>query len=149
MIQNEKEKALYEAAGRHYKAGFNCAESVFRAFCEELPLNVTPEALKAPAGFGGGMSFKEGPCGAATGGVIVLGMLAGRTDPTQPKKPMKDLTFDFITQFQEKFGGLSCGCLNPYENGSPEQKENCHAITAGAAALLMKFIEDRGLYSGT
>ena len=62
---------------------------------------------------------------------------------------MKDLTFDFITQFQEKFGGLSCGCLNSYENGSPEQKENCHAITAGAAALLMKFIEDRGLYSGT
>ena len=80
----------------------------------------------------------------ATGGVMVLGILAGRTDPTQPKKPMKDLTFDFITQFQEKFGGLSCGCLNPYENGSPEQKENCYAITAGAAAWLMKFIEDRG-----
>lgn len=149
MVQTEKEKALYETAGRLYKAGFSCSESVFRAFCEELSLNMTPESIKVASGFGGGMSFKEGACGAATGGVMVLGILAGRTEPTQDKKPMKELTRDFITQFTEKFGGLSCGCLNSYEHGSPAQKENCCEITSGAAALLMRFIEDRGLYSGT
>ena len=149
MGQTEKEKALYEAASRNYKAGFNCAESVFRAFCEELPLNVTTNDLKVAAGFGGGISYKEGPCGAATGGIMVLGLLAGRTEPTQDKKPMKDLTSDFLAQFTEKFGALSCGCLNPHENGSPAQKENCHAITAGAAVLLLRFIEERGLRSDT
>ena len=88
MIQNEKEKALYEAAGRHYKAGFNCAESVFRAFCEELPLNVTPESLKVPAGFGGGMSFKEGPCGAA---LRLAGVLhpRGRRRRTTRRRPAR------------------------------------------------------------
>lgn len=146
--REEKEKALYEAAGRNYRAGFNCAESVLRAFCEQLQLPVTPEALKVASGFGGGISSKEGPCGAATGGVMVLGILAGRTEPTQDKKPMKDLTREFLDQFIEKFGALGCGCLNPYETGTPESKENCHAITAGAAALLMRFIEERGLPKG-
>ena len=145
----EMEKALCEAAGRNYRANYNCAESVLRAFCEQLQLDVTPDALRVAAGFGGGIYAKEGPCGAATGSVMVLGILAGRTDPSQDKKPMKDLTRDFMDQFVAKFGDLSCGCLNPYANGTPEAKENCHAITAGAAALLMKFIEDRGLYSGT
>ena len=143
--REEMEKALYEAAGRNYRANYNCAESVFRAFCEHLQLDVTPDALRAAAGFGGGISSKEGPCGAATGAVMVLGILAGRTDPAQDKKPMKDLTRAFLDQFIEKFGALSCGCLNPYENGTPESKENCHAITAGAAELLMRFIEERGL----
>lgn len=148
MNQAEKEKALYEAASRNYKAGFNCAESVFRAFCTELPLDVTAEALKVASGFGGGISYKEGPCGAATGSVMVLGVLAGRTEPAQDKKPMKELTHDFLTQFTEKFGALSCGELNKYETGTPESKENCHAITAGAAVLLLRFIEDRGLRNG-
>ena len=145
MIQTEKEKALYEAASRNYKAGYNCAESVFRAFCEVLPLDVTADAKRTAAGFGGGIYSKEGPCGAATGGVMVLGILAGRTDPTQDKKPMKELAKDYVAQFTEKFGALSCGCLNKYEPNTPEQKEKCHAITAQAAALLMRFIEDRGL----
>ncbi len=148
MSQTEKEKALYEAAGRNYKAGFNCAESVFRAFCEQYGFDVSTEALRVASGFGGGISYKEGPCGAATGAVMVLGLLAGRTEPTQDKKPMKELTHDFLTQFTEKFGALSCGSLNPYETGTPESKENCHAITAGAAALLQRLIEERVLRSG-
>lgn len=148
MVETEKETALYEAAGRYYKAGFNCAESVLRAFCEQMNLNVTADSLKIAAGFGGGISSKEGPCGAATGSVMVLGLLAGRTDPTQPKKPMKDLTQDFMVQFAEQFGAVSCGCLNPFESGSPAQQENCHAITAGTAALLVRFIEERTLQNG-
>ncbi len=148
MNRSETEKALYEAASRNYRAGFNCAESVFRAFCEQLHLNITDEALKLASGFGGGMSFLEGPCGAATGGVMVLGALAGRTEPAQDKKPMKDLTREFLTLFKEKFGALNCGCLNKHEPGTPAQKENCHAITAEAAVLLLRFIEAKGLRNG-
>lgn len=146
-LRTEKEKALYEAASRNYKAGYNCAESVFRAFCEELPLNVAADALRVAAGFGGGIYSKEGPCGAATGGVMALGILAGRTDPTQDKKPMKELAKDYVEQFTGNFGALSCGCLNRHEPNTPEQKENCHAITAQGAALLMRFITERGLDS--
>ena len=76
---------------------------------------------------------------------MVLGILAGRPDPAPDTKPLQHLTRPFLDQFIEKFGALSCGCLNPYENGTPESKENCHAITAGAAELLMRFIEERGL----
>lgn len=141
MIQTEKEKALYDAASSNFKAGFNCAEAVFRAFCEQLQLNVTAESLKVAAGFGGGMYSPEGPCGTATGAVMVLGILAGRTDPAQDKKPMKDLSRDFLAQFSEKFGALSCGALNKHVIGTPEQKENCHAIIAETAVLLLRFIE--------
>jgi len=144
-FSSEQQKIMYEAAGNLYNAGFNCAEAVFRAFCEHLSLDVPKDALRVAAGFGGGMSSAEGYCGALTGGIMVLGILAGRTEPTQDKKPMKELTKDFLQEFKARFGDLSCGCLNKYENGTPEQKKNCHAITAGAAALLMRFIEDRQL----
>jgi C_GCAxxG_C_C family probable redox protein len=147
--QCEKKNALYETASRNYRAGFNCSESVFRAFCEHYSVKIADETLKVASGFGGGIAYKEGPCGAATGAVMGLGLLAGRTDPTQDRKPIKDLTREFITRFNEKFGAISCGSLVTYEHGTPEQKENCHALTAEAAGLLMKFIEEKGLRSDT
>lgn len=149
MDQNEKKTALYETASRNYRAGFNCSESVFRAFCEHYSIDISAESLKVASGFGGGVAYKEGPCGAATGAVMGLSILAGRTDPTQDRKPMKDLTREFVTLFKEKFGAISCGELICYEPGTPMQKENCHALTAEAAELLMKFIEVKGLRSDT
>ncbi len=105
--------------------------------------------MKIASGFGGGIAYKDGPCGAATGAVMGISLLAGRTDPTQDRKPIKELTREFIAQFNEKFGAISCGGLNPFEPGTPEQKENCHALTAEAAELLLKFIEAKGLRSDT
>jgi C_GCAxxG_C_C family probable redox protein len=146
---NENKTTLYETASRNYKAGFNCSESVFRAFCEQYGIDSSPEMLKIASGFGGGMAYKEGPCGAATGAVMAISLLAGRSEPTQDRKPIKELTHEFISQFNQKFGAISCGALNPHEPGSPAQKENCHAITAEAAALLAAFIEAKGLRSDT
>jgi len=148
MDQTEKENKLYESASCNFKAGYNCSESVFRAFCEVLSLNVTDEALRVASGFGGGIYSREGPCGAATGSVMVLGILSGQTDPMQDKKPTKELVRDFAAQFIETFGALSCCCLNKHEPNTPDQKENCHAITAETAVLLMRFIEVRDLHSG-
>ncbi len=146
---SKKNPALYETASRNYKAGFNCSESVFRAFCEQYGIASSPEMLKIASGFGGGISYKEGPCGAATGAVMAIGLLAGRSEPTQDRKPIKDLTHEFISQFNQQFGAISCGALNSHEPGTPAQKENCHAITAEAAALLAAFIEAKGLCSDT
>ncbi len=147
--QSSKRTALYETASRNYRAGFNCSESVFRAFCEHYSVEIPAEILKIASGFGGGIAYKDGPCGAATGAVMGISLLAGRTDPTQDRKPIKELTREFIAQFNEKFGAISCGGLNPFEPGTPEQKENCHALTAEAAELLLKFIEAKGLRSDT
>ncbi len=148
IVQTEQEKVFHDAAGNNYKSGYNCAESVFRAFCELLSLNVSPDALRAAAGFGGGMTFPDGPCGAASGAVMTLGLLAGRTAPDQLKKPMSDLTHEFLTRFSDEFGGRSCGCLIKYEAGTTEQKKNCLAITAGAAAILLRLIKEKGLVEG-
>ena len=145
----ENKSALYETASRNYKAGFNCSESVFRAFCEQYGIAASTEMLKIASGFGGGISYKEGPCGAATGAIMAISLLAGRSEPTQDRKPIKDLTRDFVSQFNQQFGAISCGALNSHEPGTPAQKENCHAITADAAELLAAFIETKGLRSDT
>lgn len=149
LLETETEKALYEAASRRYRAGFSCAESILRTFCEELTLNVTADAQRVAAGFGGGIYSREGPCGAATGGVMVLGLLAGRSAPGEDKQPMKILVRDFIDRFIGRFGALGCGCLNPYETGTPPAREVCHTITAETAVLLWRFIQERGLYRCT
>ena len=64
-----------EARYRLFDQGFDCAQTVFSAFAEELDLD-EETALKIAAGFGGGMHLGD-MCGCVTGGLMVLGLKYG------------------------------------------------------------------------
>ena len=57
--------------------GFNCAQSVFSSFHDELNIDMD-FALKLSCGFGGGMGRKQEVCGAVTGGLLVIGANYGQ-----------------------------------------------------------------------
>ncbi len=60
-----------------FTGGYNCAQSVTSAFCDELSI-AKDLALKAACGFGAGMGRKGEVCGAVTGGIMVIGALYGK-----------------------------------------------------------------------
>ena len=119
-----------EAAVSKFVAGYNCAQSVVYAFCDDLHLE-KDLALKIACGFGGGMGRKEEVCGAVTGGIIVLGAKYGRGE--NDEKPATELTYqktrDLIDQFTKRHGTFICrsllgGCDLTSAEGQKYFKEN-------------------------
>jgi C_GCAxxG_C_C family probable redox protein len=101
-----------EKAREKFLNGYNCAQSVLYAFCEDL--NLDPEtALKLACGFGAGMGRKQEVCGAVSGGVIVLGAKYGRG--AHDGKNATDATYqkvrELMDRFTERHGSYVCGRL--------------------------------------
>lgn len=85
------------------KEGYNCAESVLKAFNEDTGLDI-PVSIASP--FGGGMSVGS-TCGAITGTLMAIGALKGRNTSNE-KNNSRELTKEIITQVKEKYGTLEC-----------------------------------------
>lgn len=69
--------------GRHsakarelFEGGYNCAQSVFAAFCDETGLDMET-ALKLSSSFGGGIGRLREVCGAVSGMLMAAGMKYG------------------------------------------------------------------------
>lgn len=75
---NQNEKAAL--AKSYFEQGYNCAQSVLLAFCEETGLE-PKQAARIASTFGGGMGKLREVCGAVTGMFMAEGLLNGYDDP--------------------------------------------------------------------
>lgn len=132
-------------AGDNFKQGFNCAESIVKAFNEMCNTDMSPEVIKMATGFGGGLGHAGCMCGALAGSAMVLGILKGRTDTTEDREPAYHLTKDFHDRFEAKYGATCCRSLNPYTFDTPEHLRNCLKITGGTGKLLMEYLQEKNL----
>jgi C_GCAxxG_C_C family probable redox protein len=102
-------KLKSEIAVEKFLGGFNCAQSVFYSFCDDLAFEKNT-ALKIACGFGAGMGLKGEVCGAVTGGIMVLGTKYGRGE--QDGRIATDLTYtktrELMSQFTAKHGSFIC-----------------------------------------
>ncbi len=83
-----------------FTSGYNCAQSVVCAFCEEFGV---PHATgqKLASGFGGGIGGLRRTCGAFSGAVIIIGLLYGDYDPNDKVK--KREFYQIIKEAEKKF----------------------------------------------
>jgi len=86
-----------------HKEGYNCAESIIKAFNEDTGLDI-PVSIASP--FGGGMTI-GGTCGAITGTLMAVGALKGR-NTSEEKNDSRTLTKEVIAKVKEKYGTLEC-----------------------------------------
>ena len=86
-----------------HKEGYNCAESVLKAFNEDTGLDI-PVSMASP--FGSGMTVGS-TCGAITGTLMAVGALKGR-NTSEEKNNSRILTKEVITKVKEKYGTLEC-----------------------------------------
>ena len=119
-----------DAAAAKFREGYNCAQSVFYVFCDDLGFDKN-NALKLACGFGAGMGRKEEVCGAVTGGIIVLGARHGRGE--KDDRAATERTYakgrELMEQFTWRHGTFICrkllgGCELTTEEGQRHFKEN-------------------------
>lgn len=120
---NKKEDAL-----NCFSHKFNCAQSVFAAFADDLGID-RDTALKTGAGFGGGMRCGE-VCGALTGALMALGNKYGscKPDDLEGKRMANQKASELISRFKEKNGTYICKELLGYNPGIPEDLEKINAL---------------------
>ncbi|HNW86434.1 MAG TPA: C-GCAxxG-C-C family protein [Candidatus Limiplasma sp.] len=93
----------------YFNLGFNCAQSVFTAFHEEMGLSES-EALRISSSMGGGIGGLREVCGAFCGMSMALGALLGYDSPTdmEAKKAHYARIQQKGAEFSEAFGTLIC-----------------------------------------
>ncbi|MBK6281872.1 MAG: C_GCAxxG_C_C family protein [Draconibacterium sp.] len=98
---------------------FNCAQTVFSLFADDLGID-EKTALKIASGFGGGMACAE-TCGAVTGSYMVIGMKYGHsTSNPDDKAKTKLLIRKFNAEFKKAHGTLICKNLIGFDISTPE-----------------------------
>ncbi len=92
-----------------FLAGYNCAQSVIGAFCEEYGLSLDM-ALKMSAPFGGGFGRQREVCGAVSGMLMIAGLLWGYETPETGTQKGKHyaLVREMCDKFKEKNGSIVC-----------------------------------------
>ena len=111
-----------------FSQGYNCSQSVFAACAPQLGL---PEetALKIGAPFGAGIGYLGLTCGAVSGGLLVIGLKFGFSDPMQKeaKQNTYRLAREFIQQFSARWGSTRCKDLIGYDLMDPLSLESARA----------------------
>lgn len=136
-----------------FKQGYNCAQAVVVAFCDETGLG-REEALRLSSSFGAGMGRLREVCGAVSGIFMVAGMKYGPADPTdQPKKAEHYKLVQFLAKrFEESNGSIVCrDLLNlavKHDNPVPAErtetyykKRPCAELVEFAAQIMDNYIE--------
>jgi len=130
----------------------NCSQSILMTFGPEFGLPVEfARSIAAP--FGAGISHQGEVCGAVTGAVMFLGLLAGRRGlPLLEEKSLAySLALEFMDQFRNRCGNLRCRELLGYDVSDPEKLERvksagifesvCPRFVRTSAEILVEMIE--------
>jgi C_GCAxxG_C_C family probable redox protein len=137
-------------ANGRFARGFNCAQSVFAAFADRLDVS-TEFALRLAAPFGGGMARRGDVCGALSGALMVLG-LQYASDRPEGKEEIYKIAREFIDEFEQEHGGITCKELLGYNISTPKglqaAKDHnafasvCPALVNQTARTLAKYLSD-------
>jgi len=136
-----------------FSKGYNCAQAVLGAFCEENGLDKAT-AFRLANGFGGGVRCGE-VCGAVSGAVMAIGLKCGFyiENDFRQKGYCNQKAFEFIETFKKENGSVICRELLgadihvPCDFNKPPASELidtvCPEIVASAARILesMEFEE--------
>jgi C_GCAxxG_C_C family probable redox protein len=133
-----------------FQSGFFCAESVLQALAESQGIcsDLIP---RIATGFCSGISCTGGMCGALSGGIMGIGLIAGRNSPAESIEPAYALAQKLISAFKEQYGSINCcelmGCDLATESGQRYFVENnlmesCLQYAEGATRMALSLIDE-------
>ncbi len=141
-----------EKAGELFREGYNCAQSVFCAFAEDLGIDFKT-ALKLSSSFGGGMGRLREVCGAVSAMFMIAGLKYGYTTPNNDEIKGKHYARiqELAERFKEKHGTIICRELlgldikvdSPIPSKRTEQyykDRPCEGIIRDAAKIISEYI---------
>ncbi len=135
-----------------FKLNFNCSQSVFASFSEDLNLS-KEQALKIGSCFGSGMRKGE-VCGACSGALMVLGLKYGhyKSDDLKSKLKTDQVCDKFLDEFKLENGSYLCkdllNCNINTKEGMKYALENnlfkeiCPKLVESAIKITEKLLKD-------
>ena len=133
-----------------FRSGFFCAESVLLAIAESQGIQ---SALipRIATGFCSGVSRTGGLCGAVSGAIMGINLVAGRNSPAESLEVSYALTQKLISRFERQYGSVNCrqliGCDLATEAGQRYFMENhlmesCLQYAEGATSMAVSLIAE-------
>ena len=110
-----------EKAKELFKSGYNCAQSVLGAFCDEIGMSFE-DSLRLASSFGGGMGRMREVCGAVSAMFMIAGIKQGYISPNDDLIKEKHYTLiqDLANQFKAKYNTIICKELLGIDDNSPK-----------------------------
>ena len=146
------ENKYSKKAGELFREGYNCAQSVFCAFSDELGFDFET-ALKLSSSFGGGMGRLREVCGAVSAMFMIAGLKYRYTTPNNDeiKGEHYSRIQELAARFKEKHGTIICRELlgldvkqdNPIPSKRTEQyykDRPCEDIVRDASEIIAEYI---------
>jgi C_GCAxxG_C_C family probable redox protein len=98
-----------EQAVAMFNDGYSCAQSLLGVYGPLLGVE-RATALRLAAPLAGGISRTDGPCGATSGALLVLGLKFGHSHPDDKAGAdrIRGLTQDFLRLYRERKGSTLC-----------------------------------------
>ncbi|MBW1695645.1 MAG: C_GCAxxG_C_C family protein [Deltaproteobacteria bacterium] len=165
----DRDKLLQEAyrLGFEYERTFRgCSQCVIAAIQDTIGIK-EDSVFKSATGFAGGIGLSGiGPCGAFSGGVMVLSHLVGRersnfSDPERIRFKCFDVSKKLLDKFVAEFGTIVCRDIQcrifgrPYYLRDPDEfkkfhdagahDEKCPDVVGKAVRMAVELIMDQGL----
>lgn len=105
----EKHNGHAERAEELFLSGYNCAQAVFGAFCDETGMEFE-EAMRLSSSFGGGMGRMREVCGAVSAMFMVAGLRCGYGDAGEDGKKAEHYARiqALAKEFRERHGSIVC-----------------------------------------
>jgi C_GCAxxG_C_C family probable redox protein len=133
-----------------FKSGYFCAESVLLAIAESqgIQSDLIP---KIASGFCSGIARTGGMCGAVSGAIMGINLMAGRSSPSESLEFSYGLTQKIIGLFEKQYGSVNCrqliGCDLATEAGQRTFLENnlmerCHQYAAEATRTALSLMAE-------
>ena len=144
------ETQVAKKAMAYFEEGFNCSESMLKAYLDVYEKD--PSLGAAASGFGGGIGGKGITCGAVSGAVIAIGLHYNRQNSADKELygRVRENARELVEQFVDINASSYCKDLQPYDlttmegreklHQDPEVMTKCKSYLASAAALLVKAI---------
>ncbi|MFI3210373.1 MAG: C-GCAxxG-C-C family (seleno)protein [Peptostreptococcaceae bacterium] len=106
------EKIRTDAEDYYKRGDFYCSEAIVKVIKDTLDLDISDEIISMASGFPVGIGGAGCTCGAVSGGVMMIGLLFGRTNPKDSKvaKAM-ELSKELHQVFKTKNKTLCCKAL--------------------------------------
>ncbi|MGG7164126.1 C-GCAxxG-C-C family (seleno)protein [Clostridium ihumii] len=116
-------------ASEYHKQGYNCAESMIKAYNEEHNTNI-PVSLGSGMGTGLGVGSL---CGAVNAAALIVGYLRGREDSNEANEARK-IAKELMQEINGKYGTSICKELK-------QNKVSCAEIIDNSYEALNKVLE--------
>jgi C_GCAxxG_C_C family probable redox protein len=136
-------KEIRKTSEKYYRAGnFYCSEVIVKTIKDAFELDAPDSVIAMASVFPVGIGGSGCACGAVTGGVMVLGLFFGRT---QPGDRAVDKAMALSRELHDGFRGshrkLCCRALTKKMTlGSPEHMEQCISSTGEVAEATSRIV---------